>query len=501
MTKKWLTLLLAALMLLTMVACGSKQAGSDDADWVGFEFKNKNSVELGDPAKELNPQSVYDGLTYTAPMFYGHYQLKGGEEAEDAFAEDISYTTVTLGGEEAQLSVLPFEITAGKHSMSHVITYVQEYEWMQLYLKKKVGDSVYLDSVFCAYTIEGNTLKLKPLDTYEYDKEQKKISYSFADFEWTYEFAFKGRKLTMKNGDDSVTLDGALASGDVDFACVDAYISDEGPMIDNLLSFDFYYSSDNDHVRFYVETADDETSYTGCGLMEENGLFTFTVPLESGTKTYQFVYFYAYNDGLVLTDGTHTYYYNDDWSDRCTDELNKYLSEDMTGKLDDLTESELEALVEKKENLMDDLVDAFEDAGISVSVNDKTGELAMDASVLFGGDSAELTADGKAFLNKFVAAYSAIVFSDKYEGFVAKTMVEGHAAPVAGDTYESALPFSKKRADNVRAYCLSLDSDLSTASLEAVGYSNSKPIKDANGKVDMAASRRVSFRFIINLGE
>ena len=109
------------------------------------------------------------------------------------------------------------------------------------------------------------------------------------------------------------------------------------------------------------------------------------------------------------------------------------------------------------------------------------------------------TADGKAFLDKFVEAYATIVFSDEYAGFVSKTMVEGHAAPVAGDTYESALPFSKKRADNVRAYCLSLASDLSAASLEAIGYSNSRPITDKNGKVDMAASRRVSFRFIINL--
>jgi outer membrane protein OmpA-like peptidoglycan-associated protein len=38
-----------------------------------------------------------------------------------------------------------------------------------------------------------------------------------------------------------------------------------------------------------------------------------------------------------------------------------------------------------------------------------------------------------------------------------------------------------------------------STSLENVGYSNSKPVYNANGKVDLAASRRVSFRFIVNV--
>ena len=33
--------------------------------------------------------------------------------------------------------------------------------------------------------------------------------------------------------------------------------------------------------------------------------------------------------------------------------------------------------------------------------------------------------------------------------------------------------------------------------LEDVGYGNAQPIQNADGEVDMAASRRVSFRFLI----
>ena len=155
-------------------------------------------------------------------------------------------------------------------------------------------------------------------------------------------------------------------------------------------------------------------------------------------------------------------------------------------------------IYKKKENLMGDLVSAFAKEGISVTVDKKTGELALDSSVLFGGDSAVLTDAGKAFLDKFVAVYSSVIFDEKYEKFVAKTLVEGHIAPVSDVTYEEGLPFSKQRAENVKKYCVGIDEKLAE-SLEAVGYSNSKPVYGNDGKVNMAASRRVSFRFLISV--
>lgn len=163
--------------------------------------------------------------------------------------------------------------------------------------------------------------------------------------------------------------------------------------------------------------------------------------------------------------------------------------------------AQLSDVTTKKENLLDDLIAAFEKEGIKVSIDKATGEMALDSSVLFGGDSAVLTADGKTFLNKFIKVYTSIAFSQKYEGFITKTIVEGHTAPVAGSTYASGLQLSEERAENVKAYCLSKDTGIDVSkiskTLEAVGYSNSKPIKNKNGEVDMAASRRVSFRFLV----
>ncbi len=168
-----------------------------------------------------------------------------------------------------------------------------------------------------------------------------------------------------------------------------------------------------------------------------------------------------------------------------------------------VSSAQLEDVATRKTNLFDELIAAFEAEGIKVTVDKETGEMALDSSVLFGGDSAELTTDGKTFLNKFIKVYTNVAYSDKYAGFISKTIVEGHTAPVEGSTYASGLKLSEERAANVKNYCLSAETgvDISKISktLEDVGYSNSKPVYDANGKTNLAASRRVSFRFIVSI--
>ncbi len=162
----------------------------------------------------------------------------------------------------------------------------------------------------------------------------------------------------------------------------------------------------------------------------------------------------------------------------------------------------LKDVTSKKSDLFDELSLAFKNEGVNVTVNKESGEIALDSSVLFGGDSAELTDDGKAFLNKFIRAYTTVVSSDKYASFITKTMIEGHTAPVSGSTYASGLQLSEERASNVKNYCLSAETGVNVSAiankLEAVGYSNSKPVYKADGSVDMDASRRVSFRFMVN---
>lgn len=507
MYKKLLALFLTTLMLFSFVACGKDSGGNQGAGSISDEYvlKNKDSVDIGEPITKLDPKAVYSKLTYTPEMFYGDYRLRGGDEAEKNFGAESQYFTWTRSGKEIEFTKLPFRIRAGRETMAHSVNYVKDYNWMQLYYMHRYGEGEYsLDTVLCSYTIDGNKLILKVLDTFEVDKESNKITYTFSDETWEYTFAFSGRNLTLSTEDCSITLTTGLdAYGTEDYFCVDNYLSPESKNIDGIDKINFWYDSEDDDSYMYFYMLDGEKSYDSIAVLQENGLFTFTLAFEENIKTYQFVYFYGARDGIVLTDGTSTYYYNDSYTDRNKSILNNYLTEEQTGELDELSDTQLEAIVEKKENLMEDLAKTFGDAGIKVIVDEKTGELAMDSSVLFGGDSSVLTAEGKDFLNKFIDVYTSIVFSEKYEGFVSKTMVEGHTAPVSGGTYESGLPLSEERANNVKDYCVSSETGVDTSklasNLEAVGYSNSKPIMDADGNVDMTASRRVSFRFIVNL--
>lgn len=508
MCKRLLAFLLALMTLCSLAACGNKEGGQGTgATSDGFVFRNKESVELGEPDAPLDPKAVYSKLTYTPEMFYGDYRLRGGNEAAEKFGAESEYFTWTQDGEEIEFTKLPFEIVAGTYTLSHSIMYVKEYNWMKLYFMHKYDDGqCTLDDVLCSYEIDGNKLIVNPLDTFEVDRESKNITYAFSDEVWEYSFAFEGRDLTLSADGASVTLTTGLdAYGKIDWIHAENYLSPGSESLDGIDYISFGYNAEDGYSRMYFETVDGEMSYNSIGVLHENGLFTFTLPLEETVKTYQYVYFCGGYDGLVLTDGTNTYYYNDTFAGRNKKALSGYLTEDQTVRLDELDETQLETIVEKTENLMDDLAKAFNDAGIQVTVDEATGELAMDASVLFGGDSAVLTEEGKAFLNKFVDVYTSIAFSEKYDGFVSKTIVEGHTAPVSGGTYESGLPLSEERANNVKDYCLSSETGVDTgklaANLEAVGLSNSKPVLDENGEVDMKASRRVSFHFIIDLDQ
>lgn len=489
---------------------GNPNGGAAAAD--GIVLKNKDAVALGTPSSTLDPQSVYSQLNYTPQMFYGDYRLPGGEEAVEQYRNEMDYFEYDTGY-SSQLTKIPYRIQAGPNTFNHMVQKIEGYDWMRISFQTEEKS---LHDLTCAYTIEGNVLTVTPLEKWTIDEENNKITYSFSDFSLKYEFAFNGIDLTLSCDGKSVTLRTGLAvSEDTAYFHVDNYLSPASESLDGIDEISFRYEEADGSSRLYFENQfdedEDEDEDNAIGILTKNGLFTFTIPWDSGSKTYQYVYFYCYNDGIILTDGTNVYYYNDSYRDRNKNDLNEYLTEEDAGKLDDLNDSQLEAIVEKKEDLMEDLAEAFEEAGLRVRINEKTGELAVDSSVLFGGDSDVLTDEGKAFLNKFMDAYTDVVYDEEYKGFVAKTIIEGHSAPVAGDTYESALPLSEQRANNVKAYCLSNESGMDAkykkyiltlaSSMEAVGYSNSKPIYDADGNVDMGASRRVSFRFIINLDQ
>lgn len=525
MFKKLLALMLSVMMLLSVAACsssGSEESADEteknaalqnaapeakDSDIV-FIGDAADGLKIGTPAKTLNAQAVYDKLTYGPEFFWGDYRLRGGDAADEQFGKDHSYAISEFGGEENNLTVVPMGFVAGNHTMSYAVNTIDGYNWCLVYFMRQASDGeIYLDYFVSTYTVEGNELKVRPLDYYEYEQDTNKITFAVSEtVEWVYEFSFCGRKLTLSANGESVTLESGLEPYRAyDWIGVDNYLTEGSDRIDIFDAIDMLYDPEGGYNRIYLENDEDFITVDECiAVMSEDGLFTCTyVDPEGVTKTFQYVYFYCADDGIIFTDGTNTYYYNYDYSDKYMNYMNSYLTEDQTGKLEELTETELEEIAEKTEDLMGDLEAAFNDAGIEVTVDPKTGEMIMKASVLFDGDSAVLKDAGKNLLNKFVAVYTDIIYSDKYDGFIKETLIEGHTAPVGNSSYEDGYPLSLERAEVVFDYCVSDKTGVDTTelakALKAVGCSNAQPVKDADGNVNMEASRRVSFRFIVNI--
>lgn len=536
--KRILAGLLAALLLLTLVlsmtACGEKEEEKDSKktsqkkeDKEDKEEKDETpdsptgspietlyfdqevEAKHGKIEKELDPQEVYANLTYTPQMFYGTYRILGGEEGEKEYAEQMPYTDIQyydygMENKVRQITTIPFSIEAGPKNFNHVINNVKGKNFMRAYFYNETGN---LDYYTCVYTVEGNTLTLNPLAYYEYDKENNHIRYLLSETVLTYQFQFEGRKLTLSDGENSVTMHSAMEvyTDDTSFF-VDNYLASGSASIEQIDNICMrWYWGDGEYTentrRMSVQDAHYE-NYRNCyAVVEDNGLLTMTIFNDDGTSaTYQFVYIFCDWDGIILTDGEEVYYYTADWSDRYGNQLEGNLSFEDMDKLENMSEEKLEQIVEKKENLLTDLAAAFEAAGLSVTINEETGEIAMDASVLFPVDEFAVSEEGKALLEQFIGVYTSVVFDEKYEGFLSKIMVEGHTDST-GD-YDHNQTLSQNRADSVKDFCISVGGD-NAASLEemmqAVGFASDKPILDANGKENLAASRRVSFRFVINL--
>ena len=191
--------------------------------------------------------------------------------------------------------------------------------------------------------------------------------------------------------------------------------------------------------------------------------------------------------------GDHIYKYLTDWNTYRYGDLFDSIDVNV---VDGLTEQRLKELQEAKEAILKKLEEAFAAHNVSAEINHETGRVTMDANFLFDVDSTELSEEGKAYLNGFIAAYSEVLLAEAQQGTVAKILVEGHTDTDGSHEYNQDL--SERRAASVSDYCIQQEPQLASL-IESKGYSFDQPILDANGKVDMDASRRVVFKFMLSV--
>ena len=164
-------------------------------------------------------------------------------------------------------------------------------------------------------------------------------------------------------------------------------------------------------------------------------------------------------------------------------------------------QAQLEEIIGVKKKIIADLSDAFANSNLSITVDEQTGAIIMDSSILFDYDSAYLSAKGMNALEDFLPAYFDVVLSDEYSSYVSEIIIEGHT-DTAG-IYDYNLTLSQERAAAVANYCLGEYQDMFSSSraskirdiLSVSGRSWSDPVYDSNGYVDDDASRRVEIKF------
>ncbi len=460
----------------------------------------ESEIKIGKVETPLNPQEIYANLNYTPEMFQGKYSVS--KDKIDAYCTEMDYIPFENPNFYAEtITAIPYAIEAGVKCTNHVLSKTALRDAMSFYVMNNKGNMVRL---FGFYSVSGNKLTINVLDSWKYDSETQKLSYKISDYTFEYEFKFSGFDLTLSAGGKSVTMKADVSSDNTDylFNINDSYIKYGEKGFDGIKVFDI-----NSDRGVFLITENDEHCSGAVAEVRDNGLITVTWANKDGTQTFtrQFVFIHCGHEGLILTDGKNIYHYTASWSENVSGDLMGNISIEEREDLEDLTKDEIQSIIETKNSLLKDLAEAYQASGLEVFINEQTGEITFDSAVLFDVGSSEISAEGKAFLKKFIAIYVSVVFGEEYTDFVSAIYVEGHT-DTSGD-YDMNLQLSQSRADSVLNYCLSDECGMDSATVQAiqnimvsVGYSYDNPIYDNNGNVDMDASRRVAFRFLINIG-
>ena len=174
----------------------------------------------------------------------------------------------------------------------------------------------------------------------------------------------------------------------------------------------------------------------------------------------------------------------------------------MLQALLDEQQVKLDNIIGVRSDLIEALKDEFQNSNLKISVDEQTGSITFDSSILFDYNEDELKPNGEAFLSEFLPRYVSVLLSDDYKDYISEILIEGHTDTDGG--YMPNLDLSQRRAYSVAEYCLSGDNDIITSSqlnamrklVGVTGRSYSQPVYKTDGRtVDMDASRRVEFLF------
>lgn len=160
---------------------------------------------------------------------------------------------------------------------------------------------------------------------------------------------------------------------------------------------------------------------------------------------------------------------------------------------------QIDELLGVRTKIIQDLSLAFARSNLGVKVNEDTGDIMLDSTLLFQTGEDVLLPAGQAQLAQLIPVYLSVLLRPEYEAYVAEIVIEGHTD--SRGSYLSNLQLSQDRALGVATYCLEMPGLLPQQQsklqgiLTAKGRSYSDRIFFPDGTENMDASRRVEIQF------
>ncbi len=508
--KKLIAILLVCAMVFTLCACGEKKKSTGEE--VGkVEFLCED-IEIGEDPTPVDLENDYKIITYVPQMFYGRYQTDDYITVKSV-EEGVKYVHPEKG--EITLGYLPVGLEAGPISLRDDISFCEDYHVAKLSYHTNTSRI----DLFAAFEVQDKKITFTIIDSYEFNPITLDVDVKLSDVKFEYSFTFEGNTITLTDGTNTAILEDETRLGAFESILgVEGYIDDDSPDMptDDMYAIDCtkLASSITGHKGMLGNKAAAEDKlpvsrqeYEPISVeMYSDGLFRIArIDAKTGkVVTDEYIAFVCGYDGLVLCQGTRTYCYTKSYKQIAIEELSANLEPEHIAVLKQMEENDLADIVETRNKLFAELEAELGKQGVKAAVNRRNGEIALDSTVLFATGDSTLSAGGKDFLKKFVTAYSNVVLKEEYNGFLSKVMIEGHTDSTGSD--EVNKPLSKARADAVLEYCTSAESGLTSAQIGTIknllgtfGYASERPVLKADGTEDADASRRVGFRFIINI--
>lgn len=524
---------------------GSQNSGNSGSQNGGSNEKpGGNSKPSG--GVTLSGDDVFGGERFEE-MIWGYYEAtnydyNGSREDSNEFLTDMEYITIPMDDQVYEFAALPLSIQSGKasHFVGSIYYEGDFYEpytekgktmfrkayiaengdmseeefqnieemWQldaaRLLLVDRYGGTYY---VTLAYKIENGKLAF-----YEVSFDEKNKATLGSEPLVQLDFLHDGSKLTLAYEGVQRDYVGSGFKVDDPGLYFSGYALNEENKYEDLEGFSFYQYGRDDEPSVYVDLSNGDspvdevmefdpetgsftlswtqrwTTYNG-NLMREDDPVTISgkiVPITS----------YAgmdYMGFFLFVDGKRYDYL---MSDKEYEEIMYGDVLDDGVSTEDLSDSQIEDIVATKNSILEDLNEAFQTAGIDASIDPASGKVTMEASFLFATNSAELSAEGAAYLNGFLDVYSAIILSDTYSGYISSIVIEGHTDTSGSYSHNQTL--SEQRAASVAAHCIGRNSALASV-IQTKGCSYDYPVYNEDGSVNMDKSRRVTFRFILSV--